>query len=426
MGKMNRETKIGLAVILILLVALGAVAARRLTRPTQASATATGGDEASAVSPTAGNASGTTTATDLFYAAKPTLLSPAAVSGASRQPPDTLGQWTSATDAGRQDAGTGGATPPETPPASSAMPGPVPNPMLSPPAAGNDDRYVQSANAGQDNSALAAAPTAQSDAPRASTADTSLDANVDTAGRYPALRPAPSPSTSDPRGAEPPLGQDGTRYGPATLPAASPPPYSASTASYTDGNGSRVVVDPPPSAGLAVIPRGDEPPRRDDGTYEVQPNDNYWIISTKLYGSGAYFKALAEHNRGKVAQPDRLPVGQAILAPTIAQLEKAYPDLCPKPGRRDAVRQRAATFTTAGLHAGGRVYVVQEGDTLFDIARNELGKASRWAEILQLNRDALGKDFDYLTPGMQLSLPAKATGEPADRTASRHGTGYQR
>jgi nucleoid-associated protein YgaU len=54
---------------------------------------------------------------------------------------------------------------------------------------------------------------------------------------------------------------------------------------------------------------------------------------------------------------------------------------------------------------GTHVYTVQQGDTLFDIARNELGKASRWAEIYELNRDRLADDFDYLAPGTQLRLP---------------------
>ena len=57
------------------------------------------------------------------------------------------------------------------------------------------------------------------------------------------------------------------------------------------------------------------------------------------------------------------------------------------------------------IHDLDNVYVVEEGDTLFDIARYELGKASRWADIYNLNRDVLGKDYNYLTPGMQLVLP---------------------
>ena len=71
---------------------------------------------------------------------------------------------------------------------------------------------------------------------------------------------------------------------------------------------------------------------------------------------------------------------------------------------------------------GGRTYVVQEGDTLSSIARNELGKVSRWAEIYQLNREALGKEYDYLTPGMRLVLPIRDS-SPGDRMTRRSAGG---
>ncbi len=145
-----------------------------------------------------------------------------------------------------------------------------------------------------------------------------------------------------------------------------------------------------------------------NGTYQVRPNDSYWEISRKLYGTGAYFSALAEHNRDKIPRENELSVGDIISAPNVTELEKTYPDLCPKPSRRETVKRREAG--AAGYrpvnYAGGRQYVVQEGDTLFDIARYELGKASRWVEIHKLNRDVLGDDFDYLTPGLRLALPS--------------------
>jgi nucleoid-associated protein YgaU len=157
-------------------------------------------------------------------------------------------------------------------------------------------------------------------------------------------------------------------------------------------------------------------PLRGEGKYEVQPNESYWTISERVYGSGAYFRALAEANRGKAARPDRLPPGLVISTPAVAQLEKDYPDLCPRPNRRESVRNRGAGLvSTAG---GGRIYVVQEGDTLSTIARNELGKISRWAEIYQINRETLGKDYDYLTPGLQLVLPIRDS-QPVDRTTRR-------
>ncbi len=162
--------------------------------------------------------------------------------------------------------------------------------------------------------------------------------------------------------------------------------------------------------------------RNAEGDYEVQPNDSYWVISQKLYGSGAYFKALAEHNRSKVPREDRLDVGEVISAPSVVELEKAYPGLCPKPSRREAVRRRASLVSTRTPYVAGRVYVVEEGDTLFDIARYELGKASRWDEIYRLNRDLVGDDPHYISAGMQLVLPDD---QPSDRVTRRPGSTYQ-
>jgi nucleoid-associated protein YgaU len=69
--------------------------------------------------------------------------------------------------------------------------------------------------------------------------------------------------------------------------------------------------------------------------------------------------------------------------------------------RNDSRRQH----TGAPAASGGRTYIVAEGDSLFDIARSELGKASRWVEIYDLNADVLGKDVDTLTPGTRIVLP---------------------
>ena len=156
--------------------------------------------------------------------------------------------------------------------------------------------------------------------------------------------------------------------------------------------------------------------RLPDGTYKVQPNDSYWNISERAFGTGSYFKALAEHNRGKIPRDDRLQAGTTISVPSIAELEKAYPDLCPKPNHRRPALANMAPAGTPGLSmvsqtSGRRTYVVAEGDTLFDIAKFELGKQSRWGELYELNREILGDHYDYLVPGTVLTLPA---GEPAN------------
>jgi nucleoid-associated protein YgaU len=215
------------------------------------------------------------------------------------------------------------------------------------------------------------------------------------------------------------------------------PPYDAHAGrSYSDATASRYDDDFPrasrkPSYDRDKPDRYDAPsygslaPRRDDGKYEVQPNDSYWTISEKVYGSGGYFRALAEQNRGKVGNEDRLKPGDLVSTPTVAQLEKSYPDLCPKASRRETIQSRTMAVSTRQSYRGGRNYTVAEGDTLFNIARYELGKASRWAEIYELNRDVLGKDFNYLTPGMQLVLPDNEKADVLTRRSGGSGDLYR-
>jgi nucleoid-associated protein YgaU len=61
--------------------------------------------------------------------------------------------------------------------------------------------------------------------------------------------------------------------------------------------------------------------------YVTEPNDSFWTISQRVYGTGRYFQALYEHNRRLCPQPDRLPRGVTIETPEPHVLERAYPDL---------------------------------------------------------------------------------------------------
>jgi hypothetical protein len=71
--------------------------------------------------------------------------------------------------------------------------------------------------------------------------------------------------------------------------------------------------------------------------------------------------------------------------------------------------------TTASQPASERTrtYVVHEGDTIYDIAQFELGRSSRWVEIVALNRAALGDDIHFLKAGMRLVLPPEETSSAA-------------
>jgi nucleoid-associated protein YgaU len=221
--------------------------------------------------------------------------------------------------------------------------------------------------------------------------------------------------------------------------AADPPGPQPRLAAARDEDPAPVEAarDPEPRQPIvqAQLPRDDaferqpvraiEPVVPENGKYTVQPNDNLWIISEKVYGSGRYFKAIYEHNRGQLPHADQLAVGTVIAVPPAGVLEQNYPALCPKQRKSALVKPRAVQASTRpSTSRGENVYVVEEGDTLFDIARYELGKASRWSEIYDLNREVLGGDFDYLQPGTELAMPAKT--QAADSITRQRGSRLQR
>jgi nucleoid-associated protein YgaU len=229
--------------------------------------------------------------------------------------------------------------------------------------------------------------------------DDAADQPVD-AEPEPAYEPEPAPVAVPP--------QAGAR---STAPAYDPrQPVEDATLPPVPGDSPRdLVADEWPADGAAGTGHAAQGPLPvENGMYTVQPNDTLWSISEKVYGTGGYFKAIAAHNRQNLPRSDQLTVGAQVAVPTADELEEAYPELCPKQRKSVLVRPRTLQANATAPVVGGDVYVVEEGDTLFDIARYELGKASRWAEIYELNRQQLGDDFDYLRPGTQLRMPARS------------------
>src|SRR6185436_12976090 len=61
--------------------------------------------------------------------------------------------------------------------------------------------------------------------------------------------------------------------------------------------------------------------------------------------------------------------------------------------------------------AGGQPYVVKPGDTLWQIAADQLGDPSRWPTIAQANGIQRGQER-RLQPGQQLLIPGGAPAGP--------------
>jgi nucleoid-associated protein YgaU len=59
----------------------------------------------------------------------------------------------------------------------------------------------------------------------------------------------------------------------------------------------------------------------------------------------------------------------------------------------------------SGAATAGRTYTVKAGDTLSEIAKDQLGSANAYMKIFEANRDQLS-DPDKIRPGQVLKIPA--------------------
>lgn len=325
-------------------------------------------------------------------------------------------------------------TPPPSPPAAMMPPAPssnappryvaVPPPMPSPPTAAAPpsppafggstvgDRYATSpSNVASSSSPPPAAPSFAASPAAGTNPMRSPETSVATSPygapsppSFGSTSPAPQPIGNAAASAVPLPREPGTAtigFAASPPPIASPPtvaapppvtptPYAATTTTTT--------VAPPTATAPASVPRAQ--------AYVVAPGDSFWSIAEKMYGDGSYYRALFAFNSDRYPHAEDVRTGSVLDVPTAEALRAKYPDLCgPNAGPMTAGGASPAMTGRSGVAVAGKTYVVQEGDTLFDIARRQLGKAAYWSEIYNLNRAALGENLERLRPGTELLLP---------------------
>ncbi len=251
--------------------------------------------------------------------------------------------------------------------------------------AASEDRYGRSSVGGPTTLPTGPAPAIVSQPPRSMP-------NVPT--QAPAGASFAPPSTV----AQGPTSMPERGPGVAALAAPSSPSMFSQAVPAAGGNLSSTPASivSPASAALPIA-AADKP-------YTVAPDDSFWSISEKVYGDGAYYRALYAYNSDRYRHAEDVRVGSVLDIPDVATLKRRFPELIGNSAGATNVDPALTAGSSRGT--GAASYVVQEGDTLFEIARKQLGKAARWTEIYQLNRAALGDNLENLRPGMPLALPA--------------------
>src|SRR3954469_17451033 len=156
-------------------------------------------------------------------------------------------------------------------------------------------------------------------------------------------------------------------------------------------------------------------------TYEVRRGDTLWDIAADRLGDGTQWRRIAHLNYDRV-QPDGGRLDRSH------RLQPGWRLVLPEPPAQER------------HGAGGRVHVVQAGETLSGIAREELGSADRWPEILEASSSFVqpggGRltDPDRIYPGWRVRVPADGastgpvraavapSGRDGDEAAAPRGT----
>lgn len=149
--------------------------------------------------------------------------------------------------------------------------------------------------------------------------------------------------------------------------------------------------------------------------YSVVDGDNLASIAKKFYGPDegnkqANIMKIFEANRKILESPDDIYVGQKLVIPPLSALG-ANKDKS-KGIFSSEIFQKVVSIGREHLTSKDRqavkskMYTVKEGDSLWQIAAEQLGDGSRYKEIVRLNADTI-EDEDTVNVGTSLRLPAQ-------------------
>ncbi|MBP9091001.1 LysM peptidoglycan-binding domain-containing protein [bacterium] len=131
-------------------------------------------------------------------------------------------------------------------------------------------------------------------------------------------------------------------------------------------------------------------------SYTIRSGDNLWNIAKDNLGDATKWGDIYKMNADVLgANPELIRPGTTIQLPGA----------------------ESADIASATPGAAGQ-YTVQSGDTLWDIAHDQLGDATKWGDIYKANSELIGSNPGMIHPGQQLSL---GTVDPSNQLASASG-----
>jgi len=140
--------------------------------------------------------------------------------------------------------------------------------------------------------------------------------------------------------------------------------------------------------------------------YTVAPGDTLTRIAAKHYGQGSrrFIKAIVDANRSAIADPDKLRAGIDLVIPSMDATAVAPSGGAVATDVATADRPNARPMSRPDRGGQYRWYQIKKNDRYISIAREELGDASRWEEIYELNKEKF-PDAGMIREGVRIKLP---------------------
>lgn len=124
-------------------------------------------------------------------------------------------------------------------------------------------------------------------------------------------------------------------------------------------------------------------PRREFNKVVVEEGDSLWRLAERHLGSGIAYKRIIEANKG-LTENTVLSAGLVLKIPVNTEKKSTAAPAAPAVAR------------------SGRSYQIQDGDSLWRIASDQLGDGTRWKEIESANP---GVNLQVLSIGKVIQLP---------------------
>lgn len=158
---------------------------------------------------------------------------------------------------------------------------------------------------------------------------------------------------------------------------------------------SGMVVDPPLSTRLGSSDRSTAAAPKESGrTHVVAQGETFVSIARAVYGDGRYFQALVDAN--PTVTPEKLKPGMTISLPPDSQV-------------KDSHKTSKPAASSSSKASDGKTYTVQNGDSLYKIAKKLYGNGEKSEDLYQANKQTIGPDSTRLKIGMVLTLPEAPT-----------------